>query len=505
MDKEPTSRSGSGADWSPPTWLGEPHGELQRDELKRRASAGLFIVGTRGVVILLLGFSSNVVIARLLTPEDFGVVAIGASFVLLTGVLSDGGLGGALIRRPEPPSSEELQALTALQLTVSAGLALTVVTVAAPFGKIGWVTALMVSSMLLVAFQFPGRILFERSLRYGPLAVVELSQVVTYHLSAIALVVAGFGVWGLASATVARAAVGTVVMARLSPAGFVRPRFAWHLVRPLMRFGLRFQAVSVTLLVRDQGLNLATAAIASVSTLGLLSLARRLMEVPYMFFASLGRISMPAMSHVVASKEDAGPLMERAAGMAAIGAGLVLTGLAGSAPGLIPGLFGEQWRGASSIIPGACLGLGISGSVSITIQSYLYAKGDASAVVQAAIFQAMTLFAVSLPLLPVIGVSALGLGWFVSSVMEAFVLSRAAQKWTPVRMTRPLLAPVVIGVVAGLLGWLVSAVGGDLVSGVAGGICSVLLFQAGLLVFRRQLCFDTARFFLRSMRAASGR
>lgn len=86
---------------------GQTHDEddaLSDSELKRRAKAGVFVVSTRGLVILLLGFAGNVVVARLLNPEDFGVVAIGMSFVLFAGLVSDGGLGAGLIRRREPPA-----------------------------------------------------------------------------------------------------------------------------------------------------------------------------------------------------------------------------------------------------------------------------------------------------------------------------------------------------------------------------------------------------------------
>src|SRR5438105_3423250 len=179
---------------------------LPRDELKRRASGGIFIVGSRGLAILLVGFGGNLVLARLLTPRDFGLVAVGMSLVLFSTVLSDGGLGAGLIRRSQPPEIEELRALTALQLTVTVGVAAVTAAIAIPFGEIGWITALMASSTPLVTLQAPGRILLERSLSYGPLALIEVVQVLTYYVWAIALVVAGFGVWGFASATVARAA-----------------------------------------------------------------------------------------------------------------------------------------------------------------------------------------------------------------------------------------------------------------------------------------------------------
>jgi O-antigen/teichoic acid export membrane protein len=391
----------------------------------------------------------------------------------------------------------------ALQLVITIGFALLVAAIGFPFGEVGWVTALMVSSTPLVALQFSGRILLERSLAYKPLAVVEVSQVITYQAWAIVFVLLGFGVWGLASATIAMRAVAALVMIRVCPVGFIKPRFSWILIRPLMSFGIRFQATSATWLVRDQGLNASIAVIAGVSTLGLWSLARRLMEVPFLLFDALWRVSFPAMSQLIAAEEDPVPLMERAASMAVIGSGFVLTGIAGSAPGLLPGLFGEQWRASASVIPFACLGLSIGGSVSVAIQGYLYALNDSSAVLRASILQTIALFAVAIPLLPVFGVAAVGLGWVASSVVEAIVLRRATLKWTRVSLVRPLLVPVVVGAVSSVVGWLAADLGGaDLLSGLVGGACSLLCFIAGLFLFQRDALRETLRFGVRSMGAA---
>jgi O-antigen/teichoic acid export membrane protein len=476
---------------------------LPRHELKRRASAGIFIVFTRGVAIALLGFGGNVVLARLLSPHAFGVVAIGMAVVLFSSLLADGGLGAGLIRRAQPPTVEELQALNGFQLGVTLALALITAAVAAPFGEIGWVTALMVSSMPLAMLQLPGRILLERSLSYRSLAVVELSQVFVYNAWAISLVLLGFGVWGMASATVAMRLVAVLVIARVSPAGLIRPRFAWHLVRPQLAFGVRFQATSALWLVGQQGMNVSLAAIAGVSTLGLWSLVSRVMQIPGLLVQSLYRVSFPTMSQLMAAHEDTGPLVERAVGMIAVGSGIILTGLAGSAPGLIPGLFGEHWRAASSIMPGACLGAGISAAVAVSTQGYLYAVGDASAVLRSVAFQTVALFGVTLPLVSSIGVSAVGLGLFVSGVVGANVLRRAMLKWTSVDLIRPLVAPIAAGVASAATGWFVTESGGpDLVSGLVGGGCSVLLFLALLTVLRRKLVHETFRFAVTSVLSA---
>jgi O-antigen/teichoic acid export membrane protein len=485
------------------TSSGAQPGPLPRHELRRRASAGIVIVFSRGIVILVLGFGANVVLARLLTPHAFGLVAIGMAIVLFGSLIAEGGLGAGLIRRAEPPTVDELQALTGFQLGVAVGLTIASAAVASPLGEVGWVTTLMVASMPPTMLQLPGRILLERSLSYRPLAAVELSQVFVYNVWAVSLVVLGFGVWGVASATVAMRIAGVLIIARVSPVGLLRPRFSWRLVQPLLGFGLRFQATHATWVVGQQGLSISLAAVAGVSTLGMWSLASRVMQVPSLLIESFSRVSFPTMVQIHAARENAGPLLERAVGMVAVGLGIILTSLAGSAPGLFPGVFGEQWQEASKIAPGACLGVGIGASISVVAQGHLSALGDASAVLRSALLEAMTLFAVTLPLVPVLGLHAIGLGVSISSAVGAYVLRRAVLRWTQVDLARPLVAPLAAGVAAAGAGWLVSDLGGaDLVSGLVGGACSVFLYLGLLTVVRRKLVLETFHFAVGSVRAA---
>jgi O-antigen/teichoic acid export membrane protein len=497
MDSPPMRSAGDPTESDPPL--------LPREELKHRTSAGVFIVSSRGVILLLLAFGGNLALARLLDPHAFGVIALGTSLMLVIALLSDGGLGAALIRRPSPPEHDELAGLVALQLAVSSAIVLLAVAIAAPIGGAAWVIAVMGGSMPLAALQFPGRITLERELSYRPLAVVEVSTSLTYYAAAIGLVVAGLGVWGVAAATVIRYVVATSLMTRVSPVGFVGPRFEWARIRPLMGFGIRFQAVTAAWVLREQLLNALIAVIAGVSTLGLWRLAGRLMEVPYLVLQTLWRVSFPAMSQLVTARAVEASLIERAGGMAAVGAGTVLVGLAASAPGLVPGLFGEQWQGAAAAIPWACLGLAIGGSVSVATQGYLYAVDDASAVLRAGVLQAVAWFAVTLPLLDVVGVSAVGLGWIASALVETFVLIRATTRRIPVRLLRVVIVPVAIGTVAAIPGWLIADVDGDLITGIAGGALAVCLFQLGLLVFRRAVLRETYSFAFGAMRAATSR
>ena len=143
--------------------------------------------------------------ARLLTPYDFGLVAVGTTVLTFGMFLSDGGVGTALIRRPEPPTKSELQALVAFQFGLDVILVVVVGLVMLPFGLLGQVTTVIVLSLPLGAFRTPAYILYERRLNYRPMAIVEIVETSVYYVWAIATISLGWGVWGLATAFVVRA------------------------------------------------------------------------------------------------------------------------------------------------------------------------------------------------------------------------------------------------------------------------------------------------------------
>ncbi len=466
---------------------------------------GIVAVASRGALILLVSLGGQLVLAHLLLPADFGVVAFGLTVVAFVNLFCDGGLGAGLIRRPEPPVREELQALTGLQVSAATALALAIAVAAAWVGRTGWVTALIVLSAPLLTLQIPGRILLERDLSFDTVARIELLQVLVLNAWAVTTVLAGAGVWGLASAPLVRAAVGVVLFARASPMGTPFPRFSWTRIRSLVRFGVRFQAVTALWLVRDQGLNVGITAIAGTTTLGLVSMGRRILEIPYLPLQALWRVSFPAMSQLVARDQPVTALLEKVTGTCATGLGLALVGLAAGAHGVVPGLFGDNWTRTAELIPPACLGLGIAGPVSVACQGYLFATEEAGAVLRAGTFQTVALFATTLPLLHVLGIVAVGVGWLVSYVVEAVVLGRAAVRHTGARLVRPLLAPTACGVVAGALGWLVtSLVGATILGGIAGAVSAVALMACLLLLVDRSTFVETVRVVTSSVRAARG-
>jgi len=262
---------------------------LPVSEIRSRAVTGSTVVVLRGVVVRLISFAGSLILARILTPSDFGLVAVGFTLVAFASFLADGGLGAALIRRPEAPTRLELESLLGFQIALTLIMVGITAALAPIFGRAGIVTLVMVAALPIVTLQAPGAILLERRLRYGPRVLVELTESVAYTGTAIVAVALGAGVWGLAGATVARAAAGAVAMNVVTPVRVLRPRLRFGEISQLLGFGARYQAVGLVSLLRDQGLNLAVATIGGLSALGLWSVAYRVMQLPFVVFEALWR------------------------------------------------------------------------------------------------------------------------------------------------------------------------------------------------------------------------
>jgi O-antigen/teichoic acid export membrane protein len=482
-----------------------PEKSLTAPEVRQRAVSGAVIDVLRGFAARFVGLFGTLVLARLLTPHQFGTVAVGVTFVSFANFLADGGIGTALIRRVEAVERADLQALLAFQLAFSTALAVVIGAALFPFGTWGEVTALMAIALPLTAVRAPAVILLERQLNYRPFAVVEVVESICYYGWAIVLVTQGWGVWALASGSVVRAVVGSIILLSLTPSARMSPSPSWTRVRIFLGFGFRYQAVGVANLVRDQGINAAVAVIAGVPALGVWSVAYRILQVPLLLLSSLWRVSYPGMSRLVAAQKDIGETIERVVAVVAVAAGLILAPLVAATPAWVPALLGQRWTDAVPVIPFASLHLMILGPISVALIGYLWAVGEASAVLRATLVGIPLLAAVMIPLLFVIGVPAVGLGWLASGLGEAIVLIVAARKHAQFSIRPGLLPPTIFAALGATAGWLVAReIGTTVVGGLAGGMVAAVVYLLALWVGHRSYLLDSAHISLRGLRGALG-
>ncbi len=476
-------------------------GLLPPELLRRRVASGVFSVASLGAFNLVVGFFGSIVIARMLLPQDFGLVALGSTVIMFASAFSDGGLASGLIRREAPPTRSELGVALGVQLAFASGLALVVASFAATWGRPGLVIALMMLVLPISAIQTPSRVMLTRDVRVGAVATVESVSYLLYYGWAVGGVLAGMGVWALASAAVVKTTMTTVGVIRIGCQGLPRARLRGaRMLKPVMAFGLRFQSTSLVGIARDQGLNVAIAVVAGPATLGLWSLARRVLELPILMFEPLHRVSLPFMTQVMARRHDPARLIDRGVAVSATASGFVLAAAAAALPGLVPIVFGAQWAPAGDVLPWLCASLLIAGPPSVVGVGYLYAANAPGIVLRATALHTIATFAVTLPLLPIFGLTAIGLGLVVGAVVDVVVISRGISSKTsarPLRVAGPLLA---IAVLAGACGTLVASTDDGVVAALAGAAVACGVYLALLAIFQLGALLETIRLLTRAVR-----
>jgi O-antigen/teichoic acid export membrane protein len=481
----------------------DPLETLGADEVRERAAGGVAVLGARGALVFAVGLVVNIALARLLAPRDFGLVALGSVLVLVGTLLADGGMGAALIRRERPPDRIELEAVAGLQTTVAALLAAAGAAGAAAFGRDGLVIATMLVSLPIASARVPASIVLERRLLYRQIAFVDLVEAASYYAWALIAVALGFGVWGLAGAVVARALIGALTMIWIGPVGFVRPRWAWRHIRPILGFGARFQATPVVTIVRDQGLNVAVASIAGISALGVWSLAWRILQVPTLIITTTARVSYPAMARMLGAGEDPRAVIERGVAVVSLAIGLVLVALVGFAPAGLPALLGERWHDVPAALLWASLGLILGAPIAVATIGYLYAADRAGTMVWAAVWHGVVWFAVTIPLLPSLGAPAVGVGWVPAGIVMAVIAGRRAAELTGAAIARNAALPTAAAILAGAAGWALAAPRPEtLLWGVAGALTAECVLLAALALTKRSLLVETYALGARAVRSS---
>ena len=225
------------------------------------------------------------VLARLLEPRDFGIVALAWTVLFLVEQIQETGTGQALIHRRR---DIEAAAASALVYSPLAGLFFyAVVVVAAPlFARFlhapELVDVLRVMALVLVfrgLAVVPGAIL-ERSLDFRSRTIADVVSSIAQLGVSLGLAFADFGVWSLVFGYLAGGAAQTTIYWLLVAWRPSPRRASRRILLELMRYGRFVGAASILRVVRGTVDNVVIGRVLGTSAVGLYSVAFRVAELP---------------------------------------------------------------------------------------------------------------------------------------------------------------------------------------------------------------------------------
>lgn len=329
--------------------LNTEHTRLSRQSTTHRVLAGLFWTFSGTGLQAILQLLVLAVLARLLTPTDFGLVSAANVVTGFMMLFSQLGIGPAIVQRPQ---IEPRHLRTGFTVSVVFGVFLAgLIWLAAPliagfFQTEGLVPVLEVMStlFLLQSVAVVAESLLQRELRFRWLAALRvLSYVLGYGVVGIGLALAGWGVWALVAASLAQALVYTATLLLVRPYP-KRPQFERRAFQELIYFGGGFTAARVSNYLANQGDNLVVGRTLGPTDLGFYSRAYQMIAMPAVLFGQvLDQVLFPAMAGVQDRPEQLVTAYRR--GVALIGL-LALPASAAMlvlAPEIVQVLLGPGW------------------------------------------------------------------------------------------------------------------------------------------------------------------
>jgi PST family polysaccharide transporter len=316
--------------------------------LKRRSAMGAAMtMGGQGSKFI-LQFGSQVILARLLLPTDFGLLAMVGPLVAAALLLTDLGLSAATIQRPTI-NQIELSSLFWLNVLIGcflAGLAVAAAPLAAVFYATPAVTPVMMTmaiALLLSSLSAQHLALLNRRMRFGAIAMIEVGALAAGVAVGVGAALAGFGYWSLVAMQVTNGAA-TLIMAwffsRWKPSRPGISRDALH----LLRFGGTVTGYNLLGYLITNLDNILIGARFGAGPLGIYDRAYKLMFQPlWQMTAPAARVAVPLLSRL--SHDDAeyrGTYLAMLGGVLTLTTPGILCAIVFAHPVILV-LLGERW------------------------------------------------------------------------------------------------------------------------------------------------------------------
>lgn len=295
-------------------------------------------------------WASILIVARILTPSDFGTVDMAGYYLALTSIIAEFGVGAAVLQMRELKGRAlaEMNTLAVLFSAAVFGFSVALAPLVASFFHAGQVRMLLVIgslSLLLSGIQAVPLGLLQRDLDYRRLSISEVVLAVAQAGVTLACALAGFGYWALLIGILSGRAVYSVLISYWKPVPFAIPR--WKEIASPLRFGFETAAARLLWSAYTQSDAIVVGRILGSGPLGSYRFAINVASMPAEKIGTLiMRVAGPLFARIQSDHKLARryflALTETLA-LLILPAGL---GVALVAPELVQTVLGPKWSGA---------------------------------------------------------------------------------------------------------------------------------------------------------------
>lgn len=323
-------------------------------------SGATLIIATK-LVSMVTGFISLAIVARVLTPADYGLVAMVVTVTSFLTVFGDLGLSYVTIQRPQI-SQDQLTVLFWANLAF--GLTLGIISaLLAPVlvwfyhePRLLWLTLALASSFPLAALGVQHQAILQRHMQFLRYGLVQISGTMAGAITGVTLALLGWAYWALVLQSLVAATVTTLaawLSVRWMPG---RPRRCDDL-RSMMGFGGRLTAHGIVGYLSLNFDKLLLGRVCGPLQLGLYSTPYSLLgRVMNLSAYSVGQAAVPAMSRAQASWDHLRQTYRKMLQLTSLlGLPMCIIGVIW-APDVVMTVLGGKWQAATPVLQALFLG-----------------------------------------------------------------------------------------------------------------------------------------------------
>lgn len=271
------------------------------ENIKEKSVAGVLWVGFQKGGGLSVSFIANLILARLLSPEDYGCIGMLTIFIAVAQTFIDGGFGAALIQKKQP-SEQEYSTIFYFNIFIAL-FCYAILFYSAPF-----IADFYHIPLLCDVLRVQGIILFLNSfcliqtsrllkqLNFKTLSIVSIASVLGGSLLGVFFAYQGYGVWSLVIKELFSAFVSVMALWFLCK---WRPllSFKFRLLKGLFRYGSMILLSSIVFQIYENFQGLIIGRSFSAANLGYYTQAKKIENVPSsVFYEIIQKVTFPILS-----------------------------------------------------------------------------------------------------------------------------------------------------------------------------------------------------------------
>lgn len=294
-------------------------------------------------------FISNLILARLLTPTDFGCIGMLLIFISVSEAIVDGGFGCALIQK-KSPTNEDYSTVFYWNLTISSFLYLLLFVFAPKISAFYDIpllcNVLRIESIVLIinSLCLIQQNILKKQILFKRIARINLCAVAIGTIVGVVMAYAGYGVWSLVTKILV---ISIIKCAIYWINGNWKPQFVFAKASFLKLFGFGSFMFLNTIInnLYQNTLALLIGKSFSAATLGCFSQARKMEDIPRNSLASvINNVTFPVFSQLQDNQEQLRSAAKKCLGLLTfIGFPLMMLMISISSP-LILLLFTSKWQ-----------------------------------------------------------------------------------------------------------------------------------------------------------------